>query len=525
MAGVGFKMDAAALNKKRSSLEGKGKVGENGKMAGDNAVQGEVFTKWVNMKLKEGNPKAQEIEPSQLGEAFRSGVLLTDLLQVVCEKKPGKIKREVRGKIQEIGNLNVVFTALQKEGVKLVNIGPEDIWDGNQNLILGFLWTLIYYFQVLKGANFGQFDAKALGAKVALLKWIQSKIPEMMVTNLDSDWQDGRALSALVNAISNDFKLGTPIDDPAGLSPDNAVTNLDKAMAVADDTLGIGRLVTPEQVAEAPNEKSMITYLSLYAAAKKPEKKKPKKKEPQPAAPPVVFFEAPTDPELLRKINALFDAMDVDGDNSLTKFELLEFLRECKPRDMSVSKVQGILGLDKLHEIDRKSFTAPFVDGKLDVDAFDISALSRARASKKAEEEAAAAAAAAEAEAKANPYGDALPPPHERAPDWRVYEGINLGGRCKIKIYFSTTTSSQKIRTDTQNMKSLMERHNYHLRPDFEHFTPVDIDMEKEHRDKIFKKAGTRVTPMLFVDDEFVGGYDQVAELDECGELDKIMQY
>lgn len=49
--------------------------------------------------------------------------------------------------------------------------------------------------------------------------------------------------------------------------------------------------------------------------------------------------------------------------------------------------------------------------------------------------------------------------------------------------------------------------------------------MEKEHRDKIFKKAGTRVTPMLFVDDEFVGGYDQVAELDECGELDKIMQY
>lgn len=43
------------------------------------------------MKLKEGNPKAQEIEPSQLGEAFRSGVLLTDLLQVVCEKKPGKV--------------------------------------------------------------------------------------------------------------------------------------------------------------------------------------------------------------------------------------------------------------------------------------------------------------------------------------------------------------------------------------------------------------------------------------------------
>jgi glutaredoxin-related protein len=49
--------------------------------------------------------------------------------------------------------------------------------------------------------------------------------------------------------------------------------------------------------------------------------------------------------------------------------------------------------------------------------------------------------------------------------------------------------------------------------------------MTKEVRDKIFKKAGTRVTPVLFVDDEFVGGYDQVNELDECGKLDKIMQY
>lgn len=120
---------------------------------------------------------------------------------------------------------------------------------------------------MLKGANFGQFDAKALGAKVALLKWIQSKIPEMMVTNLDSDWQDGRALSALVNAISNDFKLGTPIDDPAGLSPDNAVTNLDKAMAVADDTLGIGRLVTPEQVGRSPRVPSQECLTLSHASA------------------------------------------------------------------------------------------------------------------------------------------------------------------------------------------------------------------------------------------------------------------
>jgi hypothetical protein len=31
-----------------------------------------------------------------------------------------------------------------------------------------------------------------------------------------------------------------------------------------------------------------------------------------------------------------------------------------------------------------------------------------------------------------------LPPPWERAPNWRVYEGEDLGARCKIKVYFSS---------------------------------------------------------------------------------------
>lgn len=51
-------------------------------------------------------------------------------------------------KIHEINNLNIVFNSLAKEGVKVVNIGPEDIWDGNPKIILGLLWTIIYHFQV-----------------------------------------------------------------------------------------------------------------------------------------------------------------------------------------------------------------------------------------------------------------------------------------------------------------------------------------------------------------------------------------
>jgi hypothetical protein len=86
----------------------------------------------------------------------------------------------------------------------------------------------------------------------------------------------------------------------------------------------------------------MITQLSLYAAAEKP---KPKKGAPQKKAVPVAAAPPPTaddsvDPELLAKINALFDAIDFDGDNTVSKLEMIEFLRECKPKDLTVAKIQ-----------------------------------------------------------------------------------------------------------------------------------------------------------------------------------------
>lgn len=116
-------------------------------------------------------------------------------------------------------------------------------------------------------------------------------------------------------------------------------------------------------------------------------------------------------------------------------------------------------------------------------------------------------------------------PPLERAPDWRTYEGHDLGGRCRIRVYFSTTTSSLMIRKNTEALQKLLEAKKVHLRPDFEPWIPIDMDMEKPHRDKIFEKAGQRETPMLFVDDEFKGGFEKVMELNEMGELQRILDY
>ena len=47
-------------------------------------------------------------------------------------------------------------------------------------------------------------------------------------------------------------------------------------------------------------------------------------------------------------------------------------------------------------------------------------------------------------------------------------QGADLGGRCKIRVYFSTTTGNQIIRKNAQALQLLLEREKVHLRPDFE---------------------------------------------------------
>lgn len=421
----------------------------------------------------------------------------------------------------------VGFEFMKSEGLKLENIGSLDIWDGTKPLILGMLWSIIYNFQILKGIG----DSKGVGAKTELLMWLQSKIPEFGITNLVDDWRDGLALSALVNALGKEFKLGVLVAGAELMKPANAVSNLDKAMNAAEERICVGQILTATQMQDpALGEKSMMTYLSLYTKAHEPEKdatpleKKALFSPPKAAAPEKPNADDDVDPILLQKINFLFAAMDADGNGGVSKFELIDFVQQNKPKTKTVAEVTSILKLDRQHEISKADFVQCFLAGRLDVDGFPLikehlpvevpttnaSGLKSVLKSipKKAE-----------AKATSNQ------PPMEREADWRVYEGHDLGGRCRIRVYFSTTTSSAKIRGNTESMKTLLERKKYHLRPDFEHFVPVDMDMAKDLRDKIFEKAGTRITPMLFVDDEFVGGYDKCAEMEEEGSLDAIFAY
>lgn len=87
-----------------------------------------------------------------------------------------------------------------------VCLDATHIVDGKLKLILGLIWTLILHYSIsLPMWEFEHPDAPGLGRdatpKQKLMNWIQEKLPpELPITNFTSDWNDGRAIGALVDA-------------------------------------------------------------------------------------------------------------------------------------------------------------------------------------------------------------------------------------------------------------------------------------------------------------------------------------
>jgi hypothetical protein len=89
----------------------------------------------------------------------------------LCDMSTPRYKNP-KMKMQQLDNLSKAFTFMEAEGIKLVNISNLDVWDGNQMLICGLIWTIIYEFQLSK------MSSGKKNPQEALMEWIQSKIPE-----------------------------------------------------------------------------------------------------------------------------------------------------------------------------------------------------------------------------------------------------------------------------------------------------------------------------------------------------------
>ena len=51
----------------------------------------------------------------------------------------------------------------------------------------------------------------------------------------------------------------------------------------------------------------------------------------------------------------------------------------------------------------------------------------------------------------------------------------------------------------------------------------IDVTHEADLRREMEERSGRRTVPEIFIDDQCVGGYDDLARLNASGELDKLL--
>jgi glutaredoxin 3 len=53
-------------------------------------------------------------------------------------------------------------------------------------------------------------------------------------------------------------------------------------------------------------------------------------------------------------------------------------------------------------------------------------------------------------------------------------------------------------------------------------FTDIDVTRDRAERDRVIAETGHPTVPVIFIDDRFIGGSDELHELDSAGELEPL---
>ncbi|XP_014483634.1 PREDICTED: nesprin-1 isoform X6 [Dinoponera quadriceps] len=251
-------------------------------------VQKKTFVNWINSYLSK---RAPPLRVDDLIEDLKDGTRLLALLEVLSgEKLPVERGRNLK-RPHFLSNANTALQFLQSKKIKLVNINSSDLVDGRPPVVLGLIWTIILYFQIEEntraleylGQTWGsQSSLESLGtqgsaaserkrissekwkqgARKTLLQWVTNALPKdvgIQVRDFGESWRDGNAFLAIIDAIKANLV------NIAAMREASNRARLETAFQVAEDELGIARLLDPEDVdVPQPDEKSIMTYVAQF---------------------------------------------------------------------------------------------------------------------------------------------------------------------------------------------------------------------------------------------------------------------
>lgn len=188
------------------------------------------------------------------------GIALINLYEVISEESLGPYKKNPKMKIEQIQNLKIVLTEVNKfigsVGIKLQYSG-DSINKGEKRDILGMIWCLIHKFEIQN------ISEEQQSAKEGLLLWCKKKTKgykNVNVTNFNTSFQDGLAFCALIH------KHRPDLIDFDSLDPSKKKENLQLAFDVAEKQLDIPQLLDADDIINSvkPDDKSIMTYVAYY---------------------------------------------------------------------------------------------------------------------------------------------------------------------------------------------------------------------------------------------------------------------
>mmetsp|Transcript_6380 Transcript_6380/g.13390 ORF Transcript_6380/g.13390 Transcript_6380/m.13390 type:complete len:313 (-) Transcript_6380:32-970(-) len=302
--------------------------------------------------------------------------------------------------------------------------------------------------------------------KNSLLEWVRSKIPEYDIQNFKKDWNDGRALCALNNAI----KDGS-CSNHRDLDTNNGIGNCAKGISLGEDNFGIKPILSPDEMNNARvDEKSMMAYISEYRHAV------PQEEEIHPS-----------------RLSRAYGQGLIEGTSGKVAPFTVQIPDGCElPLEVKVIGPSN-------------SSLPPTITKNAD-GTYDCSYNPQTPG---------------DYEIHVTLGGKHIPGSVFKV---NVLAEISLGGEGKIIVFFSTTSSTAKGRRDVFDLQTLLEKKEVHKRPDFEPWIPVDI-LDRDDREAVFEKAGTRNLPIVYVDDKYIGDYDTILAYEEQGKLNDLLNY
>ncbi|KAK9694281.1 Spectrin repeat [Popillia japonica] len=243
-------------------------------------VQKKTFVNWINSYLSKRVPP---LRIEDLIDDLRDGTKLLALLEVLSGEKLPVEKGRVLRRPHFLSNHNTALQFLSNKRIKLVNINAGDLVDGRPPIVLGLIWTIILYFQIEENSRALEYlthwestsslesagttssatkDRWKQGARKTLLQWVANALPSdsgIEVKDFGASWRDGVAFLALIDAIKANL---------INLAEMRKATNrarLETAFDVAENELGITRLLDPEDVdVPKPDERSIMTYVAQF---------------------------------------------------------------------------------------------------------------------------------------------------------------------------------------------------------------------------------------------------------------------